>query len=52
MAYFTVKVYDFSKNSILHVHQNTLLGVKYFPEIIYTQNKHNLQKLQNHRLMN
>ena len=37
-----VKVFDFLENSILHVNPNTLLGVKYFPEIIYTQNKHSL----------
>ena len=38
-----VKLFYFQFDFILHVHPNTYKGVKYYPNSIYTQNKHSLK---------
>ena len=40
---FKVKENGFQFDQVFHVHPNTHQGVKYFPNSILTQNKHNLK---------
>ena len=40
--YFTVKWNDFPENSIFYTQPNTWWGVKWFPEMVWSQNKHTL----------